>query len=132
MAWRKPPIGRLAYPEFNPKFPNQLRNSGLVLNPRPSSVAADEDRHGHESQNEDEDSDGGPDQTRAIKRFPLIEQRRMAEAESQEQSRPKIPSGPEHAPERNQEQRDHERYPLVILACRRVEDMSAIELPAGE
>src|ERR1700730_4783108 len=30
MASCKPPIWRLAYPDFNPKFPNQLRNLGLV------------------------------------------------------------------------------------------------------
>src|ERR1700737_5057284 len=29
MASCKPPIWRLACPDFNPKFPNQLRNSGL-------------------------------------------------------------------------------------------------------
>src|ERR1700682_1563754 len=29
MASCKPPIWRLAYPDFNPKFPNQIRNSGL-------------------------------------------------------------------------------------------------------
>src|ERR1700730_17605547 len=31
MASYKPPIWRLAYPDFNPKFSNQLRNSGLLL-----------------------------------------------------------------------------------------------------
>jgi hypothetical protein len=30
MARRKPPIGRLAFPGFNPRFPNQLRNLGSV------------------------------------------------------------------------------------------------------
>src|ERR1700676_508939 len=29
MAFRRPPIWRLVYPDFNPKFPNQIRNSGL-------------------------------------------------------------------------------------------------------
>src|SRR5713226_8006854 len=34
MASREPPIWRLAYADFNPKFPNQLRNSGLSVTPR--------------------------------------------------------------------------------------------------
>src|ERR1700682_4753908 len=29
MAFCRPPIWRLAYPDFNPKCPNQIRNSGL-------------------------------------------------------------------------------------------------------
>src|ERR1700732_5027074 len=31
MAGRKPPIGRLAYPDFNPKFTNEIWNSGLKV-----------------------------------------------------------------------------------------------------
>src|ERR1700682_2004422 len=33
MATCEPPIGRLAYPDFNSKFPNQLRNSSSTYAP---------------------------------------------------------------------------------------------------
>src|SRR6266446_6074671 len=95
-------------------------------------VPLDQHRHGHESQNENQDCNGGPDQPRAVERLPLMEQRGMAETEPQQKGSPQIPSGPEQVSERNQEQRDGKRHTTVILARRCVEDMSAIELPARE
>src|SRR3984893_273163 len=38
MASCKPPISRLAHPDFNSKFPNQFRNSGLIRRPARSGL----------------------------------------------------------------------------------------------
>jgi hypothetical protein len=40
MAGGKPPIGRLAFPGFNPRFPNKLRNLGGVCSAAPHGFVA--------------------------------------------------------------------------------------------
>src|SRR6202035_2728401 len=45
MAFCKPPIRRLAYPEFNRKFPNEIRNSGLVATEMPKGESQENPIH---------------------------------------------------------------------------------------
>src|SRR5258708_597483 len=91
-------------------------------------VAADHDRHGHEAQNEHEDGDGRPDESSAIDLLPAVEQRRVAEANRQQQDGPHDPTGPENQTERDQEQRYTDRDFLVKLAGHRIQNMAPVKL----
>ena len=98
---------------------------------RPTCCAfflADHDRHGHETQNEHEDGNGSPEEPRAIKFLQAIEQRRVAEANRQQQDRPQNPSPPIKQAERNQEQGDSQRNFSVILARDGIQNMPAVQL----
>src|SRR5713101_5093473 len=112
--------------------PPGLQQIRISPAPQSFSVASHQHRRRHESQNENQNGDGGPDEARAVERFPWRKKGRVAEAERKKQSSPQIPASPVEISERNQEERECKRCPFVILACRCVQNMSAIKLASGK